>query len=299
MRILVTGSSGLVGSALLPALQAAGHETTRLVRPPREPAPGFAVWDPAAGTLDPEAVAGHDAVINLAGENIAGGRWTKARKERIRDSRVKGTRLLAETLAGMDAPPKTLISASAIGYYGDRAGELLREFHEPGEGFLPEVCVEWEQATEPARKAGVRVVLARIGIVLSTEGGALEKMLTPFKLGVGGRIGGGWQYMSWIHLDDIVGAMLHILDTPVLEGPVNLVAPDALDNRDFTKTLGRVLRRPTIFPLPGFVAKLMFGEMAEELLLGSTRVDPERLKQTRYRFRFPRLEGALKDLLKR
>lgn len=298
MRILVTGSSGLVGTALCPALEAAGHQLTRLVRPPREPAPGIGIWDPAAGVLDADTVAGHDAVINLAGENIAGGRWNKARKERIRDSRVKGTRLLAETMACLDAPPRVFVSASAIGYYGDRAGQLLREYHEAGEGFLPEVCQAWEEATEPAKAAGVRVVCARIGIVLSPEGGALKKMLTPFKLGVGGKVGSGGQFMSWIHLDDVVGAFLHLLETDALKGPVNLVAPDALDNADFTKTLGRVLRRPTIFPLPAFMVRLLFGEMGQDLLLASTRVDPERLKQTRYRFRFPRLEDALRNLLR-
>jgi uncharacterized protein (TIGR01777 family) len=295
MRVIVSGSSGLVGTALCQALARDGDEVTRLVRKPGDPGVN---WDPAAGRIDAEALEGHDAVVHLAGESIAEGRWSKAKKARIRSSRVDGTRLLAETLARLDRKPATLVSASAIGYYGDRAGKLLSEFHDPGEGFLADVCREWEAAARPAADAGIRVVTARIGLVLSAKGGALKKMLTPFRLGVGGRIGGGGQYVSWIHIDDVVGAIRHVLATPALEGPVNVVAPGAVRNKRFTKTLGKVLVRPTILPMPGFAARLVFGEMAEELLLASTRVKPERLEQTRYPFRYPELEDALRALLR-
>jgi hypothetical protein len=238
-----------------------------------------------------------DAIVHLAGENIAGGRWTAARKARIRDSRVIGTRTLCETLARLSQPPKVLVSASAIGYYGDRGAEPLWENSTFGTGFLADVCRAWEEATQPAVQKGIRVVLLRLGIVLSPAGGALAKMLLPFKLGLGGVLGRGNQYMSWIALDDVAGAMAHTLVTDTLQGPVNAVAPYPVTNREFTRTLGRILRRPTVFPLPAFAARLVFGEMADALLLASTRVEPKRLLATQYVFRYPELDGALRHLL--
>lgn len=297
MKVLVTGASGLVGSALVPLLTAGGHTVARLVRSPPRPSVAEVQWNPETGIREIASLEGMDAVVHLAGENIAGGRWTAERKARIRDSRVTGTRTLCETLARLARPPKVLVSASAIGYYGDRGGEVLRETSAPGLGFLPEVCRAWEEATEPAAQKGIRVVLLRIGVVLSPAGGALAKMLFPFKLGAGGIIGSGQQYMSWIGLDDIIGAIHHTLMTDALQGPVNVVAPRPVTNRDFTKTLGRVLGRPTLFPMPAFAARLAFGEMADALLLASTRVEPARLMAANYAFRHPDLEGALRHLL--
>lgn len=299
MNIVVSGSSGLIGSALVPALAAAGHRVRRLVR--RAPAPGGdeARWDPAAGTLDASAVEGSDAVVHLAGENIAAGRWTQAKKERIRDSRVKGTRVLAEALARLPRPPKALVCASAIGYYGDRGSETMREDSARGKGFLADVCAEWEAAALPAARKGIRVVNLRFGVVLSASGGALAKMLLPFRLGLGGVVGSGRQYMSWIAIDDAAGAVQHALAREALRGPVNVASPNPVTNLEFTKTLGKVLRRPTIFPMPVFAARLAFGEMGDELLLASTRVEPTRLQATRYGFRHPRLEEALRHVLGR
>src|SRR5262245_13397563 len=250
MRVLVTGASGLVGSALVPFLTTGGHRVTRLVR--SQPRPGAAEihWDPVTGVQDLSSLEGMDAVVHLAGENIAGGRWTAERKAKIRDSRVIGTRTLCETLARLSQPPKVLVSASATGYYGDRGAEPLWENSTFGTGFLADVCRAWEKATQPAVQKGIRVVLLRLGIVLSPAGGALAKMLLPFKLGLGGVIDRGNQYLSWIALDDVAGAMAHTLMTDALQGPVNAVAPHPVTNREFARTLGRVLRRPTVFPLP-------------------------------------------------
>jgi uncharacterized protein (TIGR01777 family) len=243
--------------------------------------------------VDTAKLEGLDAVIHLAGESIQG-RWTPNKKARIRESRFKGTRLLADALAQLAKPPKVFISASAIGYYGDRGDEVLREDSSPGNGFLAEVVREWEAATEPASKKGIRVVNVRTGIVLGSEGGALGQMLTPFKMGVGGRIGSGQQYMSWIALDDEVGAIEHALKTESLRGPVNFVGPSPVRNTEFTKVLGKVLSRPTVFPLPAFAVKTVFGQMGEELLLFSQRVEPSRLTASGYKFRYPELEGALR-----
>jgi uncharacterized protein len=237
--------------------------------------------------------------VHLAGEGIAARRWSDAQKARIRESRARGTRLLAEALAGLSTPPRTLVSASAIGYYGDRGEQLLVEESPPGQGYLPEVCQAWEAATEPAARQGIRVVCLRFGIILSPAGGALAKMLPAFKLGAGGMLGSGRQYMSWISLDDALGAVLQTLEITPLRGPVNAVAPHPVTNAEFTKTLGRVLIRPTIFPMPAFAARLVFGEMADALLLSSTRVEPKRLIASNYPFRHSELEPALRQLLHR
>ena len=295
MKIAITGSTGLVGSALVPFLTAGRHHVTRIVR--KSSTEGDVVWDPVTGKIDAGRLEGLDAFVHLAGENIAARRWNAEQKARIRDSRIQGTKLLCETLAKLQRPPRVLISASAIGFYGDQGNRELTEESPSGVGFLPEVCGEWEAATEAARKAGIRVVQLRFGVILSPGSGALAKMLTPFRLGLGGRIGDGRQWMSWIALDDVVGCIHHALATDSLHGPVNAVAPRPVMNREFTKTLGKVLWRPTLFPMPGFMARLAFGEMANELLLASTRVLPRALLDSGYRFLYGDLENALRHLL--
>lgn len=294
MNILISGASGMVGTALCDVLKSQGHAVTRLTR--GKSGAGDVFWDPLAGKLDPGALTGIDAAVHLAGENIAG-RWTDSKKKSIRDSRTLGTRTLCDALAKMSTPPKVLVSASAIGLYGNRGDELLTETSAPGSGFLPDVCKEWEAATAPAEKAGIRTVHLRIGVILSAKGGALAKMLTPFKMCVGGVIGSGAQYMSWVSLDDVVGAVTFALTHENLSGAANLAAPIPVTNRDFTKTLGKVISRPTIFPMPAFAARLAFGEMADDLLLGSARVKPERLQQAGYVFKYPELEGAIRAAL--
>lgn len=298
MNILVTGSTGLVGSAVVPFLTTGGHRVVRLVRGTAR-GPDEVEWNPQAGTIDAAKLEGLDAVVHLAGENIATGRWNAAKKARIRDSRVVGTRVLSEALAKLTNKPRVLVGASAIGFYGGRGDDVMTESSTPGSSFLCQVCRDWEGATEPARAAGIRVVNLRIGVVLTPRGGALEKMLLPFKLCVGGVVGTGRQFWSWIALDDVIGAIHHAITHEELAGPVNAVSPEPVMNRDFTKTLGRVLGRPTIAPLPAFVVKLLMGEMGEELLLASTRVVPNRLQESGYQFRCPTLEGALRHLLGR
>jgi uncharacterized protein (TIGR01777 family) len=295
MKVLVSGSSGLIGSALLPFLASGGHTVTRLVR--STPGDAHVSWDPQKGTIEAARLEGFDAAVHLAGENIAAGRWTAERKALLRDSRVKGTQVLCAALASLSRPPEVLVAASAIGYYGDRGDEVLREESASGSGFLPEICREWEAATGPAREKRIRVVNLRMGVVLSATGGALAKMLPPFKLGVGGVLGSGRQYMSWIALDDLVGVFYHALSNPALDGPVNAVAPHPVTNREFTETLGRVLSRPVLLPMPAFAARLAFGEMANELLLASQRVEPVKLASVGHTFQFPELEGALRHLL--
>ncbi|HXG18622.1 MAG TPA: TIGR01777 family oxidoreductase [Methylomirabilota bacterium] len=297
MNIAVTGASGLIGSALVPFLTAGGNQVMRLVRSSVRAAADEAQWDPERGLADLKRLEECDAVVHLAGVNIAGGRWTPERKRLIRESRVHGTRTLCEALARLSRPPKILLCASAIGYYGDRGAEVVDEGSAAGKGFLAEVCQAWEEATRPAQEKGIRVVLARLGVVLTPAGGALAKMLLPFQLGLGGVIGDGAQYMSWIALDDVIGAFHHALVSAELHGPVNVVAPSPVTNREFTKTLGRVLRRPTLLPLPACAARLVLGEMAEALLLASTRAAPKRLLAAGYRFRYPTLEGALRRVL--
>lgn len=297
MKILVSGASGLIGSALVSYLTASGNEVSRLVRSSADAGRDRIAWDPAAGVLDPESLEGFDAVLHLAGENIAAGRWTAERKRRILESRSRGTRLLANTLSRLDEPPNVLVSASAIGYYGDRGPEVLNEDSKSGRGFLPQVCVAWEEATQPATEKGIRVVNPRIGIVLSALGGALARMLVPFRMGVGGKIGSGSQYMSWITLEDLVGVICHCIENDSQRGPVNAVAPEPVTNLEFTKTLGRVLSRPTIFPLPGFAARLFLGEMANELLLAGARVKPNRLLAAGFQYKHIDLEEALRHIL--
>ncbi len=291
MNILVTGSSGLVGKALMPYLITAGHSAVSMVRG-RD-------WDPVDGSIRLEVFDDVDAVVHLAGDPIADGRWTKAKKKRIRDSRVNGTRLICAAMANRDQRPRILIAASAIGYYGDRRDEELTEQSRQGRNFLAEICSEWERATQVAADNGVRVVNLRLGVVLSTAGGGLTKMLLPFRMGGGGILGDGSQYMSWIALDDVLGAIHHALMTEAISGPVNAVTPNPVTNTQFTKTLGAVLNRPTVVPMPAFAARLAFGQMADELLLASAQVTPEQLQATGYTFHLPDLEAALRHVLRR
>jgi uncharacterized protein (TIGR01777 family) len=301
LRILISGASGPIGAALLPALKAAGAKIARLTRAgagtnaatDEERIP----WDPAR-PISSDAVSGFDAVMHLAGESIIG-RWTATKKQRIRESRAAGTGNLAQALANAKVKPQVFISSSAIGYYGNRGDEILKEQSSAGTGFLPEVCREWEDATEAATKAGIRTVQIRTGIVLSTTGGALAKMLTPFRLGLGGILGNGRQWMSWIDIQDMVGGIQYILKTDRLRGPVNMVAPVPVTNVEFTKTLAGVLSRPAIFPMPSFMVKLAFGEMGETVLLGSQRVEPGRLVASGYPFEFRELRASLTNLLNR
>ncbi len=298
-RILVSGVSGPIGAALLPSLKTRGYEITRMVRGAVTGAVADEdqiSWDPAK-PIAPEEVSGFDAIIHLAGESIVG-RWTDEKKSKIRDSRVAGTAALAEALAHAKDKPQVFVCSSAIGYYGDRGSEVLNEESAPGSGFLSDVCREWEAATKAAIDAGIRTVQMRTGIVLSRTGGALGKMLTPFKMGVGGKIGDGHQWMSWIDVQDMVGAIHHILKSDLLQGPVNMVAPKPVTNAEFTKTLASVLSRPAIFPVPGFVVKLAFGEMGETVLLGGQRIEPAQLVASGYPFRFSDLRVSLENILK-
>lgn len=306
LRILVSGATGMVGGALVAYLSAGGHGVTRLVRAGRDaaPSPGLPTpslaWDPSgAGFASAAVLEPFDAVVHLAGESIASGRWTAARKARIRNSRVGSTKLLAEAMAGLSKPPRTLVVASAIGYYGNRGDENLVEGSPRGTGFLPDVCSEWEAATAAARAAAIRVVNLRIGVVLSPAGGALAKMLPPFRMGAGGPIGDGRQWMSWIALDDVLDVILHAIADDSLTGPVNAVAPHPVTNGEWTELLAKILHRPAFMPMPAFAARAAFGEMADELLLSSTRVLPERLLAARHGFRFLEAEPALHHLLGR
>ena len=297
MRILLTGSSGLIGSALRERLRAGGHEVSRLARSPDQTAHDAFLWNPGAGTIDDAALDGVDAVVHLAGESIAG-RWTAAKKRRIRDSRIESTSLLSNTIAAVSRPPDVFVCASAVGIYGDRGDEELTEAGSPGEGFLADVVVEWEAATKPAARAGIRVVNIRSGEVLSPDGGVLGELLRPFRVGLGGPLGNGRHYMSWISIDDEVGAIEHALLTEDLSGPVNLAAAEPVRNREFAKTLGRVLRRPAILRTPLTPLRLVYGrEFVKEVLLASHRVNPAKLIASGYRFRHERLKEALSDLL--
>ena len=298
MKILMSGSHGLVGTALSKSLTNDGHEVVRLVRRERSPGAPEVEWHPNQGRIDAEQLEGFDVVVHLAGENIASGRWSEEKKRGIRESRVKGTSLLSEALARLSPPPSLFLSASAIGYYGDRGDELLTEQSAPGNGFLPSVCVEWENATRPAVEKGITTIHTRFGIILDRNEGALAKMLPPFQMGIGGKVGDGKQWMSWIALDDVVAGLKFLMADKSVHGPANFVAPNPVTNAEFTKALGRVLSRPTFFPVPAFGARLAFGEMADALLLSSQRVKPGVLQDRSFPFSWPNLEPALKHLLR-
>lgn len=293
MKILISGSHGLLGSALCSALQAAGHDLTRLIR---QPGNGL-VWNPETGSIDKNTLEDFEAVIHLAAENIGSGVWTVRKKEKIKSSRLNGTTLLANTIGILNRPPSVFISASATGYYGDRGSAILDETSTAGENFLARVCQGWEKATEPALQAGVRVVQTRFGLVLSSLGGILNKLRLPFKFGAGAIMGTGTQYQPWVAIDDAVAAIEYILDNSALSGPVNIVAPQAVTNYEFTAILGQVLRRPMMFSLPAPLLKLAPGNMARELLLASTRVVPRKLNDSGFMFKFPQLEPALQFIL--
>ena len=296
MRVLVTGASGLIGSALVGSLEAAGHGVTRVVR--SAPRDSEVLWDPAAGTMDAGRMEGHSAAVHLAGEPVTG-RWTSAKKARILGSRLHGTQLLSSTLAGLKPPPAVLVCASAVGFYGDRGSETLDEESNQGSGFLPQVVRAWEAAAGPARAAGIRVVHLRFGIVLSRRGGSLPRMLLPFHLGLGGPVGSGSQFISWVALDDAVRAIMHAIEKNRLAGPVNVVSPNSVTSREFARTLGRVLRRPAFCRIPACMIRLILGEMGRELLLSSIRAVPARLLASDFIFRYLALEGALRHMLDR
>lgn len=300
MKVLISGASGLIGSALRQRLESAGHPIGRLVRstPNPDPEAREVFWDPGEGKIDAVGIEGYEGVVHLAGETIAAGRWDEATKQRILDSRVKGTSLLAETLAKLHSPPRVLVCASGSSYYGSRGDEVVTEETPIGKGFLPEVCRAWEGAADRARACGIRVVHLRFGMVLSPKGGALAKMLPPFKLGVAGKIGRGDQYMPWITLDDAVRVIEFALLSDRVKGCVNAVSPNPVMNEEFTRTLGRALSRPTLFTMPMFAARLLFGEMAEELLLASCRAMPKRLVNWGFSFEHPEIEEAFRHVLK-
>ena len=292
MITLVTGSTGLIGSVVADALREAGHELYRLIRPPRQAGVNEILWDPAEGSIDKSKLRGCDAVIHLAGESIAG-RWTAAKRKRIYDSRIEGSRLLCEYIEEMDNRPRVFISASGVGYYGDQGETLLTEEAAMGEGFLCKVACDWEAACRKAGEFGVRTVQTRFGVVLSKAGGALPKMLPAFKLNLGGPLGGGKQYMPWVSIDDVVSVIMFALENDAVAGPVNVVSPQTVTNREFSQTLARTLHRRCIFGVPKFVLKLMFGEMARELLLFSTRAVPQKLLDAGFEFKHPDLAEAL------
>jgi hypothetical protein len=296
LAVAITGASGMIGSALSRSLGADGHRIVPIVRhPPRE---GEVRWDPDRGRIDAAGLEGIDVLVHLAGESIASGRWTRARKHRIRESRARGTTLIARTIAGLDRPPSTLISVSAVGIYGDRGDETLTEQSPPGEGFLPEVAVTWENAADPAREAGIRVAHPRLAAVLSASGGVLGRLLLPFRLGLGGPIGRGEQWMPLVALDDVVGAMRHLIDAPGLAGPFNVSLPTPVTNREFSTQLGKALHRPAVIPVPPAALRLAYGQLADELLIASARVVPAALEASGYRFLHPTLDSALEAALR-
>jgi uncharacterized protein (TIGR01777 family) len=297
MKVLVSGSTGLVGAALTEFLRGEGHEVARLVRPGGELRAGDVRWDPVRGDFHVAAAEGADAVVNLAGASIAAGRWSEKRKRVLRSSRVEATRHLVSALARLKQPPKTLVSASAIGYYGNRGEETLTEESPPGSDYLATLARDWEAAAARAEESGIRTVLLRFGVILAAQGGALAKMLTPFRLGAGGKIGSGQQWMSWLTLEEAIEVIRYALRTTSLRGPVNAVSPNPVQNAEFTRALGQTVHRPTIFPMPAFAARLAFGEMADALLLSSQRVVPRRLEGAGYRFLAPELSAALRSLL--
>ena len=298
MKILISGASGLVGTHLIPTLEAKGHEIFRLVRKTPKDANEIQ-WDARNGFSESEQakLENFDAVVHLAGDSIASENWSAEKKQRIRESRVTGTRVLVDALKKCAQSPKIFVSASASGFYGDRKDEILNEESAKGAGFLPDVCDEWEREARRAEEFGARVVNPRIGVVLSKDGGPLEKMLTPFKLGVGGTLGSGKQWMPWVALDDLIGVIHFALENENLKGAVNTVAPGIVTNEEFTKTFGKVINRPTILPIPEFAIKLLFGEMGETLLLQGQRMTPKKLQDAGFEFHYPNLEDALKHVL--
>jgi uncharacterized protein len=297
MKIFITGASGLVGTALGSALERDGHVVLRATRS-RATGPNTIAWDPAAGRLDAAALKGIDAVVNLAGENIGSGRWTPAKKKALLESRTLSTKLIAETIAALDPKPRVFLSASASGFYGNRRDEWLDEGSAMGEGFLAEICRDWEAETRAAQRAGIRTVQLRFGVVLSRHGGALARMLTPFRLGLGGRLGDGRQFFSFVAIRDAIAAIRFALETETLSGPVNVVAPEPVTNAEFTRALGRALRRPTIFPAPAFGIRLALGEMGQALLLDGQRVRPKRLLDAGFRFEQPTIDSAIAAALR-
>jgi len=297
MKVLISGASGLLGSAVSARLNAAGHQVTETSRSGAGGANGTVIWRVQNEPAPASALIDKDVVIHLAGESIASGRWTAEKKARIRDSRVLGTRNLIEGISNAKKRPSVLICASAVGFYGDRGDESLTEDSPPGKGFLPEVCVEWENEAKRAEELGVRVVNLRTGIVLSPSGGALEKMLPPFRLGIGGPLGNGNQWWPWVHLDDVTGIVEHVMSTPSIRGPVNVASPGIVRNADFTSTLARAIDRPAILPAPSFALRLIFGEMADALL-SSQRVIPTAALASGFAFQFENIDSALRDLLK-
>lgn len=297
MKIAITGSTGLVGNSLVTFLEKKGHEIYRLVRNKKNLSQNHIFWNPEKNEIEKEKLEGLDVVIHLAGDSVASGRWTAAKKKSIRDSRVIGTQFLAQTISLLKKPPHTILSASAIGFYGNRGDEILTEESEPGSGFLTEVCLEWEKAWDAVLDKKIRLCFLRIGMVLDKTGGALGKMLLPFKLGLGGVAGSGQQFMSWIALSDLIGAIDFLMRDKKLSGPFNMVCTMPVTNREFTKTMGKVLNRPTFFALPEFVIKTVFGEMGEQLLLTSAHVIPKRLMEAGFVFEYSNLEKCLKALL--
>lgn len=297
MNIMVSGSHGIIASTLIPFLTTGGHRVFRLVRKPPEPFSDDVYFNPAHGIIDMHRMENMDIVIHLAGENIGSGPWIRNKKNRILESRTKSTALLAKALSNLKNPPKLFACASAIGYYGNCGEETLAESGKPGCDFISDVCEQWEASAAPAKTAGIRTVFLRIGVVLTPAGGALKKMLPVFNAGLGGPIGTGRQYMSWIGIDDVAGAILHIAANQSIRGPINIVSPEPVQNRDFAEILGRVLSRPALLTVPETVIKMLFGQMGEETVLASTRVLPEKLTKTGYRFRHPDLTSALSHVL--
>jgi len=298
MKIVLSGAGGLIGSTLMPSLEAAGHEVVRLVRPPQEAGPSEEIWDPVSGRLDPAVIDGADAVINLNGRNISDGRWSEAVKRALRASRLEATRTIVEAIERAETPPRVLLNASAVGFYGDRDDEILDEGSSQGEGFLSELSHDWETAALAAGSDRTRVVLLRLGMVVA-RGGALGRMLTPFKMGLGGPVGSGRQFWPWIGIEDVCVATEFVLEHNEIEGPVNLVSPQELRCSEFAQTLGRALHRPAFMPMPAFAARFALGEMAEALLLASARVRPRVLEEAGYTFRTPSLENAVRRALER
>jgi uncharacterized protein (TIGR01777 family) len=297
MKVLVSGGSGLVGTALTESLRSEGHTVAHLVRPGGEAAPGDIRWDPASGFINTNAMEAADAVVNLNGASIGGGRWTPERKKILHASRIGATRLLVDAFTRLKQKPRVFVSASAIGYYGNRGDEVLTELSAAGNDFLATVTRDWEAEALRAQSSGIRTVLTRFGIILSAKGGALKQIAPPFKLGLGGRLGSGQQWMSWVAIDDVVGILRAAISDEKASGPVNVVAPNPVRNSEFTHVLAGVLHRPAIFPAPGFALRLMLGEMADALLLSSQKVSSERLPVTTFSFRYENLEPALHAIL--